>query len=434
MRKLLLLLVFAAHASAATVTLLQFSDYHSHALPFTSDEGPSRGGFARAIRYLEREHARGALVFSGGDMVNKGSPAWSDRYTCAEWPWLNGVVDAMALGNHDPDYGLAALDQCRALITYPILSANTAGFQRYEVFSRNGIRIGVFALAGPDFPSLVHTPGLRFDDRIAAAREVVHTLREVERVDAVVMIGHEQTADDYALANMVPGIDVIFGSHSHEKHEFTKIPETPTYFLAPSQYLTYISRVTLTFSGHKLTRVDGGLVPVDERMQPDRRIAARIARMQRALEHDPRYAALFQPIAKLRTTMSVASLAQFTLNAMRDAAHADVALSTVSSFRQPLPAGTITLEDLRNAMPYDNDIVVCTMRGDAVRALLAGVEARRGSDAFAYVAKPDVIDPAKTYRVATTDYMARIAYKPEFASCDVQKSGFRVREEVRKRL
>jgi 5'-nucleotidase len=227
---------------------------------------------------------------------------------------------------------------------------------------------------------------------------------------------------------------VIFGSHSHEKHDFTKIPETSTYFLAPSQYLTYISRVRLTFSGHRLTHVDGALVPVDERMLPDHRIAARIARRQHELEHDPQYAAFFQPIATLKTTMSVASLAQFTLDAMRDAAHADVALSTVSSFRQPLPAGTITLEDLRNALPYDNDIVVCTMRGDAVRALLAGVEARRGTDAFAYVARPEAIDPAKTYRVATTDFMARIAYKPEFSSCDVQKSGARVRDEVRKRL
>ena len=38
---------------------------------------------------------------SGGDMMNKGAPSWSDRYQCAEWSWLNGVADAMALGNHE---------------------------------------------------------------------------------------------------------------------------------------------------------------------------------------------------------------------------------------------------------------------------------------------------------------------------------------------
>ena len=48
-----------------TITLLQFSDYHSHALPFHTDAG-ERGGIARAIGYLEREKRHGALVFSGG--------------------------------------------------------------------------------------------------------------------------------------------------------------------------------------------------------------------------------------------------------------------------------------------------------------------------------------------------------------------------------
>jgi 5'-nucleotidase/UDP-sugar diphosphatase len=420
-------------AVATTVTLLQFSDYHSHALPFTTDEGPSRGGIARAIGYLQREHRRGALVFSGGDMINKESPAWSDKYTCAEWTWLNGIADAMAFGNHDSDYGLTAFQRCRAGLRYPILSANTNGFQRYEVFVRGGARIGVFAVAGPDFPSLVHTPGLSFGDRIAAAREVVRTLRETEHVDAVVMIGHEHTADDFALARAVPGIDVIFGSHSHEKHEFTRIEGTSTYFLAPSQYLTYISRVSLAFDGHRLRSVNGTLVPVDERMPADRSIEARVASMQRELENDPQYASLFQPIASLPAAVNVDALARKTLDAMRDAVHADVALSTISSFRQPLSAGTLTMEQLRAALPYDNEIVVCELRGDAVNRLFDAVQARKGTDAFAYIARPESIDPAKTYRVAVTDYMARVAYRDSF-QCDLQKSGLRVRSELRKRL
>src|SRR5947207_15850152 len=106
MRKFVLLILFVTRAaySATTVTFLHFSDYHYHALPFYSEDAPSRGGIARAIGYMRREHARGALVFSGGDMINKDSPAWSDKYGCAEWPWFNGVVDAMAFGNHDSDY------------------------------------------------------------------------------------------------------------------------------------------------------------------------------------------------------------------------------------------------------------------------------------------------------------------------------------------
>ena len=428
MRNLLLLLLFVARAASAgtTVTLLHFSDYHSHARPFYSEDAPSQGGVARAIGYLRREHQRGALVFSGGDMINKGSPAWSDKYGCAEWPWFNGVVDAMAFGNHEPDYGFGTFVQCREQLRYPILSANTNGFQRYEVFTRHGIRFGVFALAGPDFKSLVRLPELHFDDPVAAAREMVRVLREEERVDVVVMIGHEHTFDDYALARAVPGIDLIFGSHSHEKHPLTKIDGTKTWFIAPFQYLTYISRVSMSFDGRRLTSVKGELVPVDARMKTDARIEKRVAEMERELERDPQYASLFEPVGTLAQPLSVDALAARTLEAVRNAVHADVALSTVSSFRQPLPSGTITQESLRAAMPYDNEIVTCELRGDALQKLLAAIDARKGTDSFCYIARPESIDPAKTYRVAATDYVARIAYKDSFP-CEPQKSGLRVR-------
>ena len=127
--------------AAIVVTLLQFSDYHSHAVPFYAEEGADRGGIARAAGYLAAEKKRGALIFSGGDMVNQGSPAWSDKYRCAEWPWLDGIVDDMALGNHDPDYGAQEFAACRKSVRYPILSANTAGFQPYDVLERISSRI-----------------------------------------------------------------------------------------------------------------------------------------------------------------------------------------------------------------------------------------------------------------------------------------------------
>jgi 5'-nucleotidase len=397
------------------VTILHFSDYHSHALPFYSEGRDGQGGIARAIGYLERER-RGALVFSGGDMVNKGSPSWSDKFGCAEWRWFNGIVDAMALGNHDVDYGPEAFARCRASITYPILSANTEGFPATRVFTRNAVRIGVFALAGDDFASL--TKGLRFTDRVAAAREAVASLRR--RADAIVMIGHETTEEDYALAREVPGIDLILGTHSHLKRGLTKIEGTDTWFIAPSQYLTYVSRVVLSFDNHALEKVTGGLVPVDSSMRESRRIAARVASMQKELERDPRYAELFRTIATLPSPLPEAELAARVVTMMRERAEADVALSTKSSFRQPLPPGALTMETLRGALPYDNEIVVVEVSGAQLRQFLAREDV--------YAAGPAAIQDERVYRLATTDYFARVA------GLKAEPSGLRVREEFRKTL
>jgi 5'-nucleotidase len=419
----LLLFLLAAPSFASTrVVLLHFSDYHSHALPFYSEGRHDQGGIARAIGYLEREHRRGALVFSGGDMVNKGAPAWSDKYGCAEWPWLNGIAGAMALGNHDPDYGAGAFAQCRSQIRYPILSANTSGFQRSAVFTANGIRIGVFALAADDFPTLVRTPGFTFSDRVAAARDVVRELRE--KADVVVLIGHETLDEDFALAREVPGIDVILGTHSHLKWELTKIDGTNTWFISPFQYLTYISRVELAFDGRKLTSVNGSLVRVDASMRADPRVAQRVASMERALESDPQYALLFKPVGVVSSAMSAEQLGAGTVALMREVTQSDFAISTTSSFRQDLPAGTITMEMLRNAMPYDNEIVTVTLTGEQLQRVI-GFK----GDVSYYT--PIAIDPAKTYRVATTDYLAKVsAYKTFFS--DVQKTGLHVRDELRK--
>jgi 5'-nucleotidase len=289
----------------------------------------------------------------------------------------------------------------------------------------HGIRVGVVALAGSDFPTLVKTPGFTFSDRIAAARDVVADLRA--RADVVVLIGHESLDDDIALAHDVPGIDIILGTHSHLKRELTKIEGTSTRIISPFQYLTYISRVELTFDDkHKLTNVTGSLVRVDAHIGADERIAKRVESMENALEHDPQYASLFTPVGALKSGLSVEQLGERTVALMRDVVHADFAISTTSSFRQDLPPGTITMETLRNAMPYDNEVVTATMSGEQLKKLI-----EFKGDASFYT-RID-IDPRATYRVATTDYLANVsAYKIFFSS--VQKSGLRVRSELKANL
>lgn len=419
---------------AATVTLLHFSDYHSHAVPFHSEEGPDRGGIARAIGFLARHKAEGALVFSGGDMMNKGAPAWSDRYRCAEWKWLDGIVDAMAFGNHDADYGYREFAACRDAIRYPILSANTAGFPPYTVLESNGIRIGVLAVAGPDFPDLVRAaaPELRFGDPVAAAREAVRTLREVERVDAVVLIGHQSAPEDFDLARKVPGIDIILGTHSHLKQDLMQIPGTQTWFVSPSQYLAYISRVKMEFAGRRLTGVTGDLVPVGRSMAADRGVEKRVAAMQAALREDPQYRELFVPFATLPAAIGIPDLAKLTVELMKKSAGADLGLSTASSFRGPLPAGPVDVETLRAALPYDNEIVVARLPAARARELLAYAGAQKG-DAFGF-ATGEI--NGETAVVATTDYLATRAagYRDFFEGAAIERTGVRVREEVRRKL
>jgi 2',3'-cyclic-nucleotide 2'-phosphodiesterase (5'-nucleotidase family) len=175
-----------------------------------------------------------------------------------------------------------------------------------------------------------------------------------------------------------------------------------------------------------VTNVRGALVPVDAKMRQDRKIARRVRDMQRTLEADPQYRELFAPIGTLATPLSVEALAKLTLETMRAATQSDVALSTMSSFRGALPKGTLTMELLRAAMPYDNEIVTCSMDGTQLQRVL-------DFDKETFVSGVPPVDPTKTYSVATTDYLAFTAYKDVFL-CDRTKTGLHVRDEVRKNL
>src|SRR5215212_8894000 len=337
----------------ATVTLLHFSDYHSHALPFYSEGQANSAGIARLLAFLQPyANDPNSLILSGGDMMNFGAPAWSDKYHCAEWPWFNGIVDAMAFGNHDADYGPDVFAECKANIDYPILSANTLdangqplfqdGGKTYRVFELNGVKIGVFAQAGPDFDRLIRpaqrpAAGATFADRTATARQVVAALHDTEKVNAVVLIGHALREDDIALAQAVPGIDIIFGTHSHRKEDLFKIPSTNTWMISPFQYATYVSKLQLQFSNGALSGVSGGLVRMGSDLLPEPRIATMVDRMQADLQADPQYVPLFQPLGSAAVELSTegqftgeALLGNFVMDIFRSAAHANMALATAS--------------------------------------------------------------------------------------------------------
>lgn len=472
----------AAQSQSSTITLLHFSDYHSHALPFYAEGEANTAGIARAIAYLKPYAADpNALIFSGGDTINLGAPVWSDKYRCVEWPWFNGIVDAMAFGNHDADYGPEVFAECQAQIDYPILGANILDAdgqplflvdgKTYKVFEINGLRIGVFAVAGDDFDSLVKeaqrpVAGATFGDKLSTAREIVTTLREQEQVNAVVLIGHSLYEEDIALAQAVPGIDLIFGTHSHRKENFMQIPGTNTYFISPFQYLGYISKVELSFSDGRLVGAQGELVRMSNNLPEDPEIVQRVAQLQAELEADPQYAELFQSIGSSAVELSTEGsftgesvLGNFIMDIARDATAAHLALATSSTFRASIAPGEILEADLRTALPYSNELLVFEMQGVVLQELLDYSVSRSSSDFFSQVsgvrfetdngnakaiqvlndpnnpsAGYSALDPQAVYRVATIDFQGLVAggYKEIFAKANgYSKTGIMLRDMLR---
>ena len=469
------------HSQRRTITLLHFSDYHGQATPFYTEGQSNVAGLARAIAYL-RPYAEdpNALVFNGGDVMSLGHPSWSDKYYPADWTMFNDIVDAMALGNHDAAYGPEIFTQCQESIKYPILSANTCDSEGNPLFLHNGknyvvfeienIRIGVFGLAGSDFERLIPpqhrpTPDTHFVDRVKMAKHIVSTLQTQEQVHAIILIGHSSRADDIALAQTVPGIDIIFGSHSHIKEELHHIPNTKTYIISPFQYLMYVSKLQLTFIDRQLSQIEGGLIPMSPELPEDRHVASEVARMQQDFVQDSRFTMLFEPLGRAKKELTLTHimtgeslLGNFVTDIVRSSSHTHMALMTANSFRAPLPPDIIREQHLQAALPYDNQILLYTLRGEQILTLLNYSISCRGSDMFSQLsgiritidqqrlisvqivadptdatARYETLIPTKEYKIAVADFQARIVdgYRDIFADAAYSVTQRDLRNEVR---
>ncbi|OLC55155.1 MAG: hypothetical protein AUH85_09940 [Chloroflexi bacterium 13_1_40CM_4_68_4] len=452
-------------AQETKLTFIHFADYHSHAIPFYSEGKQNQGGLARTIAYLKKARASNpnTIVLNGGDTMNSVTPAWSDKYQCAEWPMFSGLIDALAVGNHEFDYGYESFQKCRSSVQYPVLAANlvfaadqkpvlTVTGKPYLVKTVGGVKVGMFALGGPDFPRLINknnlTETVTFADPLKTAQQVVAALRNEEKVDVVVSFGHEEKDADFAMAKQVGGIDLILGSHSHLKADLQKIEGTSTWFISPFQYLTYLSQVDLTVTNGKVTAATGKLVKMDEGQAEDQDTKATVERMEKDLEADPKYAAKFQRIGEAAVELSVDNidkgesvLGDFVMDSLRRLVKVHAAFSTASSFRATIPPGPIRLEDYLTALPYKNVVIVHDLSGAQVQQLLEYSVSKLGSDNFSATSglrykisggKPSEVqilkdalnesagyaplDVTKTYRIATTDFQAKIAagYKDIF--------------------
>ncbi|MFT5573396.1 MAG: 5'-nucleotidase/UDP-sugar diphosphatase [Cryomorphaceae bacterium] len=448
---LLALGVLGCASKVDSITLIHFSDYHANALPRLNEQGQEQAGIARAIAFLRQQKSPATLIFSGGDMMNKGAPAWSDKYRCTEWPWFNSLVDAMALGNHDSDYGSALLQECREQINFPILSANTLGAngqpafahegKNYTVYQVENHKVGVFALAGNDFatllkPEALPIQGVQFLDRAESARKIVELLRKQEAVDVVVLIGHAPFEEDIALVHAVNGIDLIFGSHSHREVALFQIPETHSYYISAGPYLSQMSKVELSFKDSQRPQFEGEVVPMLTSISPAEDIQISVAKMQDDLQKDPIYADQFEVIGELPFALrepkgfqSDSLLGNYVCDVVRTATEADVVMLTSSTFRKGIPMGAVKEHHLSDALPYDNKLHLYSVRGAQLRRIIEYSAQRRESDFFSQISgfRFNLVDgqvrnlligePGKQrqlqddvlYRLVTSDYQSQIA-------------------------
>src|ERR1039458_1268123 len=230
MRRLIPILLCASSVLAAqqvTVTMLATTDLHGNLVPVDYVTGqPAQRGLAE-LATLIREGRRGnanTLLIDCGDTI-QGTPLEDVYQSIARTgadpaghrpaamlgvdPMMRAMnllgYDAMTLGNHEFNAGLANLARARQEAKFPWLSANTTvnatpvrggaerEFAGYIVKTVGDVKVAVIGITTPLIPLWERAENLgayRFLAPIDAVRGAVARLRKEERPDLIVVAAH----------------------------------------------------------------------------------------------------------------------------------------------------------------------------------------------------------------------------------------------------
>ncbi|MDQ3995793.1 MAG: 5'-nucleotidase C-terminal domain-containing protein [Gemmatimonadota bacterium] len=375
---------------------LRAHDYYQNA------PEPGRGltRVATIFDSLRAAHPGRVILVDAGDLL-QGNPL---TYVAARSPAgpthpvidaMNAAgYDAMAIGNHEFNYGLPMLERALAGARFAVLAANAysvdgrPAFRRWAMVERGGVRVGIVGATTPG--SMVwdreHLRGrLVIRDILPEVRTAVAEARAAG-ADVILAVLHsglgEPASYDTAstglpgenvsarVAREVPGLDVIIYGHSHREMADTVIGGV--LLMQPRNWATSAAVAELHLERRagrwQITSKRGRLISASGHVEHPAVLAATEVAHRAAVAY----------VAETLGTTGVAwradsarvkdtPIVDLILEVQRRRAGADLASTAAFNLRASLDTGAITVAEVAALYPYDNTLRAIRVSGRQVR-------------------------------------------------------------------
>ena len=303
---------------------------------------------------------------------------------------MNAVgYDAMAIGNHEPDFSTGELRDWISGAKFPVLAGKLTDRASGKLFTQPYLlrTVGGVKVGHPRFGVSQHSAhdGERRMSRnwtsAPAADAARSYLPEMKREGAqiIVALTHLGLGADRKLAEAVPGIDVIVGGHSHNRMN-DALQVGSTLIVQAGAHGSDVGRLDLTIKDGRITHHARTLITLDNAVvSSDRATAELIERIEKpyraeldavvgeAAETIPRAQTLAGQAARKRDEPSPVDHLFATI--LREQTGSDIALLPGVGYGVALQAGPITAEQLRNLLPHDGKVVTMTLTGTQIRSI-----------------------------------------------------------------
>ncbi len=425
-------MLFPLPGHAGNLVILHTNDTHSQLDPNDNNEGGilRRKALVDSVRKAEPN----VLLIDCGDAV-QGTLYYTLYKGEAERKMMNMLgYDIQILGNHEFDNGLDELTREWSQLNAERLTSNytLTGtplehlFKEYTVREADGRKFGFIAI-NLDPKGMIadaNCQGVIYRDGISVADSLAKALKESGRADMVIALTHvgydtanPPTPSDIDIARSTHDIDIIIGGHSHT----TVNPEAlhPLAWKVPNAagdtvIVAQTGSRGVNLGEIKLNTGDMSvtyrLIPVDKRLDRciDSESAAVLSRYRAGVDSLKN-----EKIGRLGQEFPAGSdilvnwVADVMLAMGRELTDAPVDLSIVNKggIRRGLPAGHITKELIMTMLPFDNKLVVMSIKGSDLKEAF-DVMAARGGDGVSADFDYSAIDQERIYTLVTIDYLA----------------------------
>ncbi|MFJ9667036.1 bifunctional metallophosphatase/5'-nucleotidase [Streptomyces sp. NPDC101219] len=422
------------------LTVMGTTDLHGHVFNWDyfkdaeyTDPAGNAQGLARVSTLVDQVRAEkgrhNTLLIDAGDTI-QGTPltyyyAKVDPITAEGGPVhpmaqaMNAIgYDAVALGNHEFNYGIETLRAFERQCRFPLLGANAVDaktlrpafppyfMKTFRVKGAPPVKVAVLGLTNPGIAiwDKAYVQGrLAFPGLEEQAAKWVPKLRSMG-ADVVVVSAHSGSSGtssygdqlpyvENAAANVarqVPGIDAILVGHAHQEIAELRVTNEETgREVVLSEPLCYAERLTLFDIELAFERGRWRVESVSASLRDSATVAddPRITRLLTD-EHEKVVAYVNQVVGRATDTLTTvearykdAPIIDLISRVQEDVVRQALAgteyaglpvLSQASPFSRTseIPAGDVTVRDLSSLYVYDNTLVAKLMTGAQVRAYL----------------------------------------------------------------
>lgn len=400
MKKRLLLIIIALAMLIFNIEIPSFAkDQEEIVILYENDVHCEIYGYLSlsALRNELKQEYEHVGIVSSGDFLQGGSYG-----SISKGEYIVRIMnlvgyDAIAIGNHEFDYGLERLFELTDMLETKPLSANFMKigegecFEPYSIVTYGDVKIAYIGITTPGTPEKTSFPTQFEDenknpiytfnkDNMAAVVQKNIDKARAEGADFVIALSHlGDNENDYtarALVSEIVGLDVVLDAHSHSVIESDTLIDKEGNAVVYSSTGTKFENIgKLVISGDKITTE---LISLESYTETDPvlyegivQINAEYGEIANKKIADSAYDLITEDADGNRIIRnSETNLGNLIADAFRTVLGADISYFNGGGIRTDIKAGEITYNNLLNVVPFSNTGVVVEVDGATVIKML----------------------------------------------------------------